>query len=272
MNNPLKYIDPSGYTKKKKDDPCKRKEPPEWIQELIESWHWFWWNLGRLGNSEGDNKNPAPIISNHISPWSLDGPYGVNAYTVSTGGRQSTTVGGGPMEYSSYQNIRYSSPQISAGDIASTALSTSGAIAGELYYSKRYGTWMGKDFKLYKQTWGGNGITGGKNKFAKTTRKAIKWGGRALGAWNAYQTIDQRINNEIGTFNMSLELVSTGISTFGGLYGAAWGIGWELGRAFTTLDAYQEFKFNYWYDYLERRIGPPNEINEGLWYDFFNDF
>jgi hypothetical protein len=44
------------------------------------------------------------------------------------------------MEYSSYQNIRYSSPQISAGDIASTALSTSGAIAGELYYSKRYGT------------------------------------------------------------------------------------------------------------------------------------
>jgi hypothetical protein len=131
---------------------------------------------------------------------------------------------------------------------------------------------MGKDFKLYKQTWGGNGITGGKNKVAKTTRKAIKWGGRALGAWNAYQTIDQRINNEIGTFNMSLELVSTGISTFGGLYGAAWGIGWELGRAFITLDAYQEFKFNYWYDYLERRIGPPNEINEGLWYDFFNDF
>ena len=37
------------------------------------------------------------------------------------------------------------------------------ATAGqELYYSKKYGTWMGKNFKLYKQSWGGNGITGGK--------------------------------------------------------------------------------------------------------------
>ena len=112
MNNPLKYIDPSGYTKKKKDDPCKRKEPPEWIQELIESWHWFWWNLGRLGNSEGDNKNPAPIISNHISPWSLDGPYGVNAYLISTDGRQSTMGDGGNNDNSTDIHLGYS------GDIA----------------------------------------------------------------------------------------------------------------------------------------------------------
>ena len=45
------------------------------------------------------------------------------------------------------------------------------AIGKELYYSKTYGTWMGRNFKLYKQTWGGNRFTGGKNKFGKETAK-----------------------------------------------------------------------------------------------------
>lgn len=49
------------------------------------------------------------------------------------------------------------------------------SIASEMYYSKTFGTWMGKNFKMYKQVWGGNGVTGGKNKFGKTTSNAIKW-------------------------------------------------------------------------------------------------
>jgi RHS repeat-associated protein len=149
---------------------------------------------------------------------------------------------------------------------------TATSIISEMYYSKTYGTWMGKNFKMYKQTWGGNGVAGGKNKFGKSTSNAIKWGGRIVGAYSGYKTIEQRVNGEIGTGWMFAELGTTGVSTFGGLYGAAWGVGWELGRAVTTLDAYQEFKFNFWYNRMENAIGPPSSINEGMWYDFFNNY
>jgi len=144
--------------------------------------------------------------------------------------------------------------------------------ASEMYYSKTFGTWMGKNFKMYKQTWGGNGVTGGKNKFGKTTSNAIKWGGRALGAWNAFSIQRDYAVGEMGTGWMMAEQGSNAVSIFGGIYGAAWGVGWELGRAITTLDAYQKFKFNFWYNRMENAIGPPSPSNEGMWYDFFNNY
>jgi hypothetical protein len=144
--------------------------------------------------------------------------------------------------------------------------------ASEMYYSKTFGTWMGKNFKMYKQTWGGNGVTGGKNKFGKTTSNAIKWGGRALGAWNAYSIQRDYAAGEMGTGWMMAEQGTNAVSIFGGIYGAAWGVGWELGRAITTIDAYQEFKFNFWYNRMENAIGPPSPLNEGMWYDFFNNY
>jgi len=133
--------------------------------------------------------------------------------------------------------------------------------ASEMYYSKTFGTWMGKNFKMYKQTWGGNSVTGGKNKFGKTTSNAIKWGGRVLGAWNAYSILKYYADGEMGTGWMMAEQGTNAVSIFGGIYGAAWGVGWELGRAITTLDAYQEFKFNFWYNRMENAIGPPSPLN-----------
>ena len=50
--------------------------------------------------------------------------------------------------------------------------------------------------------------------------------------------------------------------------GAAWGVGWELGR----IDAYQEFKFNFYYDMWESKVGAPNESNEQLWIYFYNNY
>jgi hypothetical protein len=143
---------------------------------------------------------------------------------------------------------------------------------GELYYSEKYGTWMGKNFTLYKQTWGGNGITGGKNKFAKNTSTGIKIAGYAIAAYNAYSVNEQYRNGQIGTGSMITEQISNVYSTFGGLYGAGWGLGWEIGRAVTTINAYQEFKFNFWYNQMEKKIGSPNQFNENLWYDFFQNY
>ncbi len=34
-------------------------------------------------------------------------------------------------------------------------------VGEDLYYSNCYGTWMGRNFKLYSHIWGGNGYTGG---------------------------------------------------------------------------------------------------------------
>ena len=60
------------------------------------------------------------------------------------------------------------------------------SIGKEMYYSKKYGTWMGKNFKMYKQTWVGNGFAGGKNKFGKTTSNSFKWAGRIVGVYSGY--------------------------------------------------------------------------------------
>ena len=35
-------------------------------------------------------------------------------------------------------------------------------VAGEVIFSDKFGTWMGKDGKIRNQNWGGNGRTGGK--------------------------------------------------------------------------------------------------------------
>ena len=100
----------------------------------------------------------------------------------------------------------------------------------------------------------------------------MKWAGRAIGFASAASIILQRYNNEINTEQFLLEEVSNAYSTFGGIYGAAWGVGWELGRLFTSTDTYQEFKFNFYYDMWESKVGAPNESNEQLWIYFYNNY
>ena len=145
-------------------------------------------------------------------------------------------------------------------------------IGNELYYSERYGTWMGKNFKIYKQTWGGNGITGGKNKFAKTISDRIALVGKALGAWNAASIELERRNGEISNTQWVLEQGTNAYSTLGGIPGLAWGIGWELGRFTTGMEWYQEFAYRYWYNRWEKRYGKPSKYNETIWNYFYENY
>ncbi len=149
---------------------------------------------------------------------------------------------------------------------------TAGAIASEMYYSKTYGTWMGKNFKMYQQTWGGNGITGGKIKFGKKVSTGIKVGGYGLGIWNAYKINSQHSSGQISDGQMYMEQGSNLITTVGSIYGAAWGVGWELGRAITNTGWYQEAKFNFWYNRWESQVGAPSQSNEALWYYFYQNY
>ena len=151
-------------------------------------------------------------------------------------------------------------------EIYAGALTT---IGNELYYSETYGTWMGKNFRIYKQNWGGNGITGGKNKFAKTMSNRIGWAGNVLGAWNVYYIYVQR---QKGNNQWLLEEASNAYSTLGGIPGVAWGIGWELGRFMTGMEWYQESTYRYWYNYWEKRYGKPSESNEYFWNYFYENY
>jgi len=154
-------------------------------------------------------------------------------------------------------------------EIYAGALTT---IGNELYYSETYGTWMGKNFKIYKQNWGGNGITGGKNKFAKATANRIAWAGNVLGFWNAAVIEIERRNGEISNTQSILEQGTNAFSTLGGIPGLAWAIGWELGRFTTGMEWYQESTYRYWYNYWEKRYGKPSESNEYFWNYFYENY
>ena len=155
---------------------------------------------------------------------------------------------------------------------AMAAAGTTAGIVQQLYYSERYGTWMGKNFKLYRQSWGGNGAVGGKVKFGRRVANRVKYIGWVIGMKNADNIRKQYNESQIGTYQFLAEEATNAYSTFGGAYGIAWGIGWELGREITHIDAYQEFKFNTWYNYTEKRIGKPSIHNEHLWKEFFENY
>ena len=114
-----------------------------------------------------------------------------------------------------------------------------GATASELYYSEKLGIWMGRNFKLYKLTWGGNRFVGGKFKFGKKTSKNISRLGYLLGLYNAINIYNQYKNNKISASEMIIEEFVNGLGTAGGLYGASFNLGWELGRVVSTTNWYQ---------------------------------
>jgi RHS repeat-associated protein len=161
---------------------------------------------------------------------------------------------------------------IAKSGVVETAVGTVTAVAGELYYSEKAGTWMGKNFKIYQQTWGGNGSTGGKLKFGKKVSTGFKIGGYGLGILSAYDIRQQNKAGEISDKQMYIEQASNLFTTIGGIYGAAWGAGWEIGRGITKTEWYQEMKFNLFYDYWESKVGPPSRSNEELWIYFFKNY
>jgi hypothetical protein len=97
-------------------------------------------------------------------------------------------------------------------------------------YSKELGTWMGKDFKFRSQKWGGNGVTGGKNAYARTMSGKIGLLGKVVSVYSMYNSYQEwqigKVSNELFVGDM----VSGLAGTFGGIIGASWSIGWELGK------------------------------------------
>src|SRR5262249_47184644 len=82
-----------------------------------------------------------------------------------------------------------------------------------------------------------NQFTGGKIKLAEKWAKGFKYGGWALGVYNAVLIFNDK---EMSGSQKWIEEGSNAFGTFGGIYGIAHVIGWEAGRAITKQDWYRE--------------------------------
>lgn len=287
FNNPLKYTDPSGYTAF-----TSWEEFYAVVDNLLGSQNGGSWSSSGGGpqyySNQGEAKQGGATFNNCFGSWgNTKFPDGATVKVhsptkINTG--MTWYVNGDGLMYKdkkdaySYEYVANHHPQLyvdknnSNGPDWKFYASILGAYAEKAYYSEKYGTWMGKNFRLYNATWGGNGFTGGKNSFGKTTSNTIKWAGRALGAWNAYSINEQRRDGKINDSQWFLEQSSNAFSVFGGIYGAAWSLGWEFGRIITNTQEYQEFKFNYWYNQFEKDFGPPSTLNEDQWLDFYLNY
>ncbi len=282
LNNPLLYIDPTGEYGEEGLTPNQQRGLGGLLGSLgytiKENWPEIKDWIGRNAKSTGQwfekqGRSVGQWFSkqyNSIKEW-FQGSGATQRVVITTKAEFNTYVSNavGTLmqnprnQFAPYQNQFVPQEGKAPGwEVYAGALTT---IGNELYYSETYGTWMGKNFKIYKQNWGGNGITGGKNKFAKTMSNRIALLGKALGFWNAAFIEIGRRNGEISNTQSILEQGTNAFSTLGGIPGLAWGIGWELGRFTTGMEWYQESTYRYWYNRWEKRYGKPSKYNETIW-------
>ena len=287
LYNPLKYIDPSG---ERMTDPPHTSMVLDYVSQMNTSGVYdsdLTRQLNLLGITDIEYVN-APGYSGGTIRWS-EGNY---EYTYSyesdmnDGTLSSHYIGGYGAGYNYPVFIAgggsYSIPNanltgnggggMSVASTAATVAGTGASIGAEMFYSRTYKTWMGKNWKMYKQTWNGNQHTGGKLSYGKKNSDILRKVGNSVIIYNGYELINERIDDNISTFELCTEVAILIYSARGGIYGIAVGVGWELGRLITFTEAYQEFKFNLHYNMYENKFGAPSESNEYLWNEFYKNY
>lgn len=293
MNNPLIYIDQDGenpwlivgviigfaYLKAAHDNTPKQNQgnPLKW------KWNPLSWSKPEEVVLHFGSNTDGSGMYGGISAGKSGQPQPMVGYSRNQGAGIGYQYNGNSNMY--YPGYDYNKPEKSVNEAIYQArqkynnVDPSSAIAGastatlsEMYYSKTYNTWMGKNYKVYNQSWGGNQYTGGKNKYGKRMSNYFRYLGYGIGAYSAYDIDKKRINGDVSWTEWSIEQGSNAFSTFGGQMGAAWSIGWEAGRALTSTDWYQERKYNFFYDQWERRYGEPSSSNEWIWNYFYQNY
>ena len=134
--------------------------------------------------------------------------------------------------------------------------------------------WLGKNGKFYGTHWSGNQWTGGREIYANARSNRIGWFGKGMFGISTVLTLVQIGRTDISVGWGLAEIGSSAIETFSTpSIGIAWFVGWDLlGRNIASLDAYQRFKFNLWYDYWESLVGPPSDSNKEVWNYFYENY
>ncbi|MBR1514087.1 MAG: hypothetical protein IJ622_07340 [Bacteroidales bacterium] len=146
------------------------------------------------------------------------------------------------------------------------------AFSSKILFDEKSGQWMGKNFKFYSMKWGGNQYTGGKLKFAKTTRNILKGTGYAISAIEGAITINNYAQGDITFSEMAREIGFNVGTTLSGDIGAAISVGRALSNLIIYSNWYQDFKFDLNYYMMENKIGVPCQNNQTLWMDFINNY
>ncbi len=219
MNNPLVYIDQDGelanwiigaiigvffYAKAAHDN------TPKEDQGNPLKWNWLPWNWGKPDEVVfhfGSNTDGSGMHGG-ISMGKAGQPQFMVGYSSNQGPGMGYHHNGNSNMYHPWYD--YNKPEKAVNEAIYQArknydnLNSGSILAGtftatlsELYYSKTYGTWMGKNYKIYSQDWGGNKYTGGKNKYGKKMSNYFRYLGYGIG------TNDQ----DFGKENMVLFLI-----------------------------------------------------------------
>jgi hypothetical protein len=222
-HNPINYTDPWGLApdggEGAEDDYVYR--PSESSNSSDQDWGYY---------KSGETSNSSKI--------NIDLNYSNNRYSYTNSGLDITGTLSAERELNRQRFLQTSPYLNSSGNTTNNGefsftpyVSPLFGATSELVFSEKFNSWMGKDFKLRSQDWGGNGITGGKFKFARSTSRYFKWAGALAGLYGVYDIESQYRNNQINQSQRVVEQISNGIG-FIPIYGTSWSIGWGLGKYF----------------------------------------
>ena len=98
-----------------------------------------------------------------------------------------------------------------------------------------------------------------------------KYGGFGFSAWGAFDIYNQYETKQIAASEMWREQGANAVGALP-LVGTGWTIGWEAGRAICSTSGYQQFKYNFWKNYYEWRMGGSIDSNSVLWNHFHRHY
>ncbi len=206
FNNPMFYIDPNGLFETKAEARQYRRDN----------------NLGGSYIAKKNEEGTYDLVSRK---------HGVSYSTIGTDdqGNQMADIDGVDdgvaMTMDKVEQAPNEVDYLSA--LTNIGGATTGIGAGYLFNS-RSGYWLGKNGKFYSTSWGGNGATGGKFKWAQSTSKTLGRVGAGLTLVGMATTYSDWDNNKKSTSTMIQDQAFNAVG-FAGPYGAAASFGYNSG-------------------------------------------
>ncbi|MCX2681773.1 hypothetical protein OOZ15_17600 [Galbibacter sp. EGI 63066] len=104
-------------------------------------------------------------------------------------------------------------------------------------FLKNESFWLGKNFKFYDVNWGGNGVTGGKNKFAGKWSSRLGKLGSVASLYGAYNTYEEYQSGKLSTAG-AVYLGATDAAGLRNIYGSMWSLGTGIGKTIVESSWY----------------------------------
>jgi len=266
-DNPIRFIDPDGMDATENQINDKGHADPAPKQEEDDALY----NYVRVKDKDGNEYNIVygkAESGEKESYTDLRGGQNGNGTQNGDGGKKKGAAHSNPSHGNESKGVEISEEEKKRREEfeetrKSVSLAFLGAIVDkskEKLFNKN--TWLAvTKLKTYSQSFRGNQYVN--KSLSRGASTALKWAGRALGAYNSYDLYNQYKSGEMGKTQFAIEETVNGYVTLGP-GGAPIGIGWELGRMISKTEWYDNLKERYWFPfregYLDINKHTPNEI------------